>query len=433
MKMQKKPFVITLLCGIAFVFMFGCTPIEGTVAEVKAKAEAENGDKYSNGIPVIKILTNPTPMTNVTFENIKGNLTVVANVTNGAALSYQWYSNTAAVNAGGTALENETNAIFPIPTNLSFNSYNYYFCEVSASGGAAPVRSSVATVYVTNQPTLGIANFNVSGTLKTYNGSGQGATVTYNGTGINVVSAGAIIVYYYSVSYPESIILPINVGTYDIRVETDGGTEYAPFLKSSLGTLTIEKAPGEAVSVPVLASRTTNSITIEQITAASGQNVEYVSDTSNTVPSTGWQSGLTFSSLTPGTTYYIFARSVSNDNYHQGATSAALITETFVSALFTLSFEQVADDNAALPWTGGGSALTVLLSGSSATLTLGSPGQYTGVKWYVDGVYMNNANSYVLKSADFNHTDLGMHSLTVEVKTLAGDTYNRTIPFQVTE
>ena len=48
MKKHNKLFAVALLCGIAIALVFAsCAPIEGTVAEVKAKAEAEGGTKYT--------------------------------------------------------------------------------------------------------------------------------------------------------------------------------------------------------------------------------------------------------------------------------------------------------------------------------------------------------------------------------------------------
>ena len=185
------------------------------------------------------------------------------------------------------------------------------------------------------------------------------------------------------------------------------------------------------VSAPTLASRTTTNITINAVIAASGQSVQYARNSSSAIPSSGWQTTLSFGSLSANTEYYIFARSVSNSNYETGEASAPLIIRTLATATFTLSFEQIADDSTALPWSGG-SSLTVLLSGSSATLTLSNSGQYDSVKWFIDGAYKDNDSSYVLDSADFIRTDAGTHSLTVEVVLKTnGYTYNRTIPFEV--
>jgi formylglycine-generating enzyme required for sulfatase activity len=96
--------------------------------------------------PVITITTQP-PSRTVTAGSISENLSVSASVTQGAILSYQWFSNTTNSNVGGTAISGATSANFNIPTTLTAGTY-HYFVEVRATGGATSVRSSVATVTV---------------------------------------------------------------------------------------------------------------------------------------------------------------------------------------------------------------------------------------------------------------------------------------------
>jgi len=45
-------------------------------------------------IPIITIDTQPAETTNFTAGDISGNLSIIASVTEGAARSYQWFSNT---------------------------------------------------------------------------------------------------------------------------------------------------------------------------------------------------------------------------------------------------------------------------------------------------------------------------------------------------
>jgi len=92
-------------------------------------------------------------------------------------------------------------------------------------------------------------------------------------------------------------------------------------------TVNIAKASGAAVGTPVLASATSSSITIDAVNAPAGQTVEYAKNTTSAVPSTGWQSTLTFTGLSPSATYYIFARSAENANYNAG-TALSLQTAT---------------------------------------------------------------------------------------------------------
>jgi len=98
------------------------------------------------GAPVISITTQPADAT-VTEGGISGELSVTANVTEGATLSYQWYSNTTNSTVGGMAIAGATNAEFAIPTALTTGTH-YFYVVVSATGGATSVTSDVAVVTV---------------------------------------------------------------------------------------------------------------------------------------------------------------------------------------------------------------------------------------------------------------------------------------------
>jgi len=131
----------TTLAGGTYYYHCLVTVIGGA-ASVRSNVARVNVEP-----PVITINTQPVATTNVVFGNINNNLNVEANVTLEATLSYQWYSNTTNSNTGGSIISGATNANFTIPTTLAVGIY-YYFCEVRATGGAAPVRSGVARVNV---------------------------------------------------------------------------------------------------------------------------------------------------------------------------------------------------------------------------------------------------------------------------------------------
>ena len=112
--------------------------------------------KVVKPVPVITINIQPETITNVAQGNISANLTVSASVTLNATLSYQWYSNSTDSNTGGTAVIGATSSTFSIPVQLTAGTY-YYFCELSATGGAIPIRSNIATVNVYLKPTIGFS------------------------------------------------------------------------------------------------------------------------------------------------------------------------------------------------------------------------------------------------------------------------------------
>jgi len=106
---------------------------------------------FSAPTPVITITTQPVATTTVAEGSISGSLAVAASVTQGATLSYQWFRNTIASNVGGSEEPGMTGTSFDIPTDLT-EGQSFFFVEVRASGEAAPVRSTVATVTVRPHP-----------------------------------------------------------------------------------------------------------------------------------------------------------------------------------------------------------------------------------------------------------------------------------------
>ena len=78
-------------------------------------------------MPVITISTQPAASTTLLQGRIDKNLSVSANVTMGAVLSYQWYSNTSDSNIGGAAIFGATNPVFAIPADLTADGSPYYF------------------------------------------------------------------------------------------------------------------------------------------------------------------------------------------------------------------------------------------------------------------------------------------------------------------
>jgi len=133
--------------------------------------------------PVITINTQPAANTTFTQGSITGSLSVSASVTQGATLSYQWYSNTTNSNTGGNAITGATNASFTIPINLTASgSPYYYFCEVRAAG-ATSVRSNVATVTVL-PATIPVTGVTVTPSTTTIE-VGATLTLTVNVTPVN--------------------------------------------------------------------------------------------------------------------------------------------------------------------------------------------------------------------------------------------------------
>ena len=188
-----------------------------------------------NPIPVITINTHPAATTNVTVGSITDILSVSANVTQGAALSYQWYSNTTNSNTGGSTISGVTalSTNFTIPATLTAGTY-YYFCEVRATGGASFVRSNVATVNV--QSATSIEMVSVQGGTFTM-GSPEGVgydeerpqhQVTLSNFSIGkyeITQAQWVAVMGSNPSYFKGVNLPVETVSWNDIVGTSGTSE----------------------------------------------------------------------------------------------------------------------------------------------------------------------------------------------------------------
>jgi hypothetical protein len=93
-------------------------------------------------------------------------LTVVASVTDGGTLSYQWYSNTTNSNSGGTAIEGATGASFTPPTSTAGTVY-YYVIVTNTNGENEPA-------YITSNAVAIIVNASTGGNTSGGSGGGGG-------------------------------------------------------------------------------------------------------------------------------------------------------------------------------------------------------------------------------------------------------------------
>ncbi|MCL2629957.1 MAG: hypothetical protein FWD49_00350 [Firmicutes bacterium] len=86
---------------------------------------------------------------------------------------------------------------------------------------------------------------------------------------------------------------------------------------ATTNALTVNRATGATLTAPSVASQTADSVTLNAHGAISTtQTLNYGWSTTNTVGSVAnWQAGLTFGSLSTGTTYYFFVRALENDTH----------------------------------------------------------------------------------------------------------------------
>ena len=170
--------------------------------------------------------------------------------------------------------------------------------------------------------------------IKIHNSGDVSATVAstvMGGTNPGSFTLGAIPATVPANSDTETFtVQPVTglaIGSYSasITITYDGGKFDTTSVSFTVTSAT--KGVGEAVSAPTTYTATSSSITVVAVTSpANGQGVEYAYSTVNSPPASGWQSGTTFSGLSPGTTYYVFARSGEDANYHTGAPSSTGLT-----------------------------------------------------------------------------------------------------------
>ena len=252
----------------------------------------------TDGPTVITIITHPSLTTNLTAGNITSSLSVTARATYNATLFYRWYSATTNINTGGAPISDATAASFDIPTMLAPGTY-YYFCEISADGGAAPIRSNVATVNVAEQPVIVIdsqpeASTNlivgaVSGSLAVGASVSLGETLSYQWytATSNSNTGGVPITNATSESFTIPTTLAAGVHYFFCELHGSGG---AASVRSDVATVLVALPAITIVSQP--ATNTTQ--TVGNI--AGDLSVE-ASVTGNATLSYQWYSSMTNSNM----------------------------------------------------------------------------------------------------------------------------------------
>ena len=174
--------------------------------------------------PVITITTQPQSVS-VTQGAITESLTVAATVTQGATLSYQWYSCRNFAGASPIEMSGAKAASFPIPTDLAASpSAYYYYCNVSATGGAATVRSDIVAVTVVKG---GGTEYSISaspsgpafGTLQSpyTQPAAQTVTITNTSTGAITLNALPAVANYTLTALTSTNLAAGGTATFTIR------------------------------------------------------------------------------------------------------------------------------------------------------------------------------------------------------------------------
>lgn len=96
--------------------------------------------------PTIAVLTQPADLA-LTAGSIGANAVLHAafQVSDGSTPTYQWYSNAADSNAGGTAVSGATAASYTIPTNATAGT-TYYYCVATCEGVSAASEAAAVVI-----------------------------------------------------------------------------------------------------------------------------------------------------------------------------------------------------------------------------------------------------------------------------------------------
>jgi hypothetical protein len=232
-------------------------------------------------------------------------------------------------------------------------------------------------------------------------------------------------------------------------------------------TYSVGKASGYTVPKPTLAEAEYNWIRINPITTTGQmipQSVEYAINTANNVDATSltWQASTTFTGLEQLTDYYVYARSVENSNYYQGAINVSEAMKTlavpfyeielseddefiFADAIYNYGEQtpfEVTITNRSNRATGnltvalsGSNAFNFTLSGTSVTsIAIGGAANFTvapntglNVGTYTAMVSVGNANIYPQETFDIEFTVTQAAGANVNQPTLANKTHNSII------
>jgi len=313
---------------------------------------------------------------------------------------------------------------------LSHTVHNNQPVEVSAGSDTA----------YTGNLSINIKALTITGAAHTkpYDGTtaASGVIVTLGGiVGTDDVSAGTVTAEYTNENAGADII---NITGVTLTGNDAGNYTVTLPIHNLSVTGGIIKAAGAGVGVPAMAAFTATSITINTVAApGNGQAVEYAIGTAiNGTGLSAWQGGLTFTGLTAGTAYYVYARSAENSNYNNGtpSISAAII---FNTAGFTISVDQIIDLNISFEIPSG---LIISRSGTggnqkTADIIVQGAGGYS-VQWLYDGDQIGTAAVLTLSvdpanpAYNIDYNIIGIHFVTVILEK-DGAWYSKRIEFEV--
>jgi hypothetical protein len=274
-----------------------------------------------------------------------------------------------------------------------------------------------------------------------------GAMVTKQYDGTNTVNPDSGTIIFSGIVNGESVSVTgitaeytgVDAGTTTINISsiTLDNDNYTVTIPVNNITVTggITKANGAEVSgassilsLPAVGSIIVSTVTIPDNPGS--QTVEYaVSESNDETGLSEWQASTTFSGLTSGTDYYIYARSAENKNYNAGTVSVSE-TVSFSVQSFPFQFVPPVDNKPIV------SGITISQSGfvypAKAKMTITNPDDYDSVEWKYGSTLLGSSWELELDAADLRYNIIGTHNITVVVWK-DNEPYNRIISFEVVQ
>jgi hypothetical protein len=335
----KEGDTVTLTCTVADTAFYNTLEFGGvsvTIASVSTKDKEDNGkrtyiinpDDASSGVITITAVFTHTDLDLDPIEFDKPGhrtMTYGDSFTNVIKKNYQGsgvitYSSSditvATVNASGQVTARKTGFVVIIAEKPADAVYAHAQTNYTLTIGPRPVTIT-----------------GLSAENKTYDGNTD-ATVTGTPVINGLVNGDTVTVIWGTAVFADA-------GAGDNKTvifsgwSLEGKDKDNYILAQPEGTANIFKAPGAEVTKPTVSVScppTSDSITVEEVESLkpeTGQSIEYaISTADDGTGLSAWQSGVFFDELDEGTTYYVYARSKSADNYEAGELNRSDAIET---------------------------------------------------------------------------------------------------------
>jgi hypothetical protein len=374
-----------------------------TYGDCSLRSEVSGLNVVSNG-PVI----TTQPSSGTTTYVCEGSIYVLSVVTSSQNVTYQWYSNSANSNNGGTLIPGATSASYQVPTNVT--SSLYYYCLLTNECGTrtSNVSRRVRVTVMVNEPSLTNQSICINGALSPLSVSMSGTSVTYsyawyfNTSPIN--SGGTLVAGASAAQYTPPTNVAYSRYYYAVVGVINNGITRCSITSPVSGLITVSST---AVG---------GTITGGGLVQCSGNNNGVLTLVGNVGSVTNWQSstdnGGNWSTLSGNGSSYAYSNLTANTLFRATVQSGACPSATSSTASITVTESPNFVINP---------VNTAICGGGQVNLSLNNVGTNT----YSGVIFGNNFNS----SAEQNQwvlTNTGNINWSYRVSpyVLGGNTYN---------